>query len=215
VHAALVYPWVEGLRREAVVRDDAARRLFRDIRPVGYETAVRQALASLEDGQLETRWSNSLASTRGDGRTVELTPSEGLRIVVHQKVVDAQPEHVYAVLGQVGGDQGWLYADWLWRLRGVVDRLMGGPGAGRGRRDPHAVCVGDALDFWRFEAAEPGHLILSRAEMKMPGQAWLQLEARPQENGRTLLVQTAFMSPRGVAGLPVLARARSRPSRYL
>jgi uncharacterized protein YbjT (DUF2867 family) len=201
VHAALAYPIIEGLRSEAVVRDDAARRLFPDIRPEGYETAVRQALANLEEGRVETSWSDSLASTLGDGRLVELTSHEGLKMLVRQKVVDARPEHVWAVFSRLGGEQGWLYADWLWRLRGVVDRLLGGPGFRRSRRDPDEVRVGDALGFFRVEAVEPGHLMRLRSEMKMPGRAWLQLEARPQENGRTLLVQAAFMVPKGLPGL--------------
>ncbi len=201
VHAALAYPIVEGLRNEAVVGDDTAQRLFPDIRPVGYETAVRQALANLERGQVETTWSDSLASTLGDRRPVKLTTEEGPRMMVRQRVVDARPEHVFAVFGQAGGDRDWFHADWLWRLRGVVDRMVGGPGLRRNRRDPDEVRVGDALDFWRVEAVEPSRLMRLRAEMKMPGRAWLQLEAKPYENGRTLLVQTAFMAPKGLPGL--------------
>jgi hypothetical protein len=79
--------------------------------------------------------------------------------------------------------------------------MVGGPGLRRNRRDPDELRVGDALDFWRVEAVEPGRLMRLRAEMKMPGRAWLQLEAKPYENGRTLLVQTAFMAPKGLPGL--------------
>lgn len=200
MHAALAYPIVEGLRNEAVVRDDTAQRLFPSIRPVGYETAVRQALANLEKGQVETTWSDSLASTLGDRRPVKLTTEESPKMMVRQRVVDARPEHVFAIFGRAGGDRDWFHADWLWRLRGVVDRMVGGPGLRRNRRDPDELRVGDALDFWRVEAVEPGRLMRLRAEMKMPGRAWLQLEAKPYENGRTLLVQTAFMAPKGLPG---------------
>jgi hypothetical protein len=200
VHAALAYPIIQGLRSEAVVRDDVARRLFPDLRPEGYETAVRQALANLEEGMLETSWGDSLASTVGDGRLADLATDEDLKILVRQKIVDAQPEHVCAVFSRAGGDQDWLYAEWLWRLRGVVDRLVGGPGFRRSHRDPDTVRVGDALGLLRVATVEPGRLMRLRAEMKMPGRAWLQLEARPQENGRTLLVLTAFMAPKGLPG---------------
>ena len=81
-----------------------------------------------------------------------------------------------------------------------MDRLVGGPGFRRRRRDPDEVRVGDALAFWRVEAVEPNRLVRLRAEMKVPGRAWLQLEARPQDNGRTLLVQTGFMAPKGLPG---------------
>jgi uncharacterized protein YbjT (DUF2867 family) len=200
VHANIVYPLIEGLRNEVIVRHDTAKTLFPDIEPVGYETAVQRALASLESGQVETRWSDSLASSLGDVKPVELTTEQGLQIERRQQVVDAPPEEVYAVFSRLGGGNGWLYADWLWWLRGVADRLVGGPGFRRGRRDPEQVRVGDALDFWRVEAVEPGRLMRLRAEMKVPGEAWLQFEARPHEDGRTLLVQTAFLAPKGLLG---------------
>ena len=200
VNAGIVYPLIEGLRNEVVVRDDTAKRLFPGIEPVGYDTAVRHALASLGSGQVETRWSDSLASSAGDAPPIELTTEEGLQIERRQQVVDAPPEDVFAVFSRLGGEQGWLYADWLWWLRGVADRLVGGPGFRRGRRDPDEVRVGDALDFWRVEAVEPGRLMRLRAEMKVPGQAWLQFEARPREDGKTLLVQTAFLAPKGLPG---------------
>jgi uncharacterized protein YbjT (DUF2867 family) len=200
VNAGIVYPLIEGLRNEVVVRDDTAERLFPDIEPVGYDTAVRRALASLESGQVETRWSDSLASTAGDVPPIELTTEEGLQIERRQQVVDAPPEDVFAVFSRLGGEQGWLYADSLWWLRGVADRLVGGPGFRRGRRDADEVRVGDALDFWRVEAVEPDRLMRLRAEMKVPGQAWLQFEARPRDDGKTLLVQTAFLAPKGLPG---------------
>lgn len=200
VNAGIVYPLIEGLRNEVIVRDDTAKRLFPDIEPVGYDTAVRRALASLGLGEVETRWSDSLASSVGDVTPVELTTEEGLQIERRQQAVDAPPDDVFAVFSRLGGDEGWLYANWLWWLRGVADRLVGGPGFRRGRRHPKEVRVGDALDFWRVEAVEPGRLMRLRAEMKVPGQAWLQFEARPMEDGRTLLVQTAFLAPKGLLG---------------
>jgi hypothetical protein len=200
VHANIVYPLIEGLRNEVIVHHDTARRLFPDIEPVGYEAAVRQALVGLESGHVETRWSDSLASSLGDVKPVELTTEQGVQIERRQRVVDASPQDVYAVFSRLGGENGWLYADWLWWLRGVADRLVGGPGFRRGRRDPQDVRTGDALDFWRVEAVEPGRLMRLRAEMKVPGEAWLQFEARPMEDGKTLLVQTAFLAPKGLLG---------------
>jgi uncharacterized protein YbjT (DUF2867 family) len=200
VHANIIYPLIEGLRNEVVMRDESAKVLFPDIEPMDYETAVRHALDNLEAGQVETRWSDSLASSLGDVKPVKLTTDRGLQIERRQQVVDASPEEVYAVFSRLGGENGWLYADWLWWLRGVADRLVGGPGFRRGRRDPEGVRVGDALDFWRVESVEPGRLMRLRAEMKVPGQAWLQFEARPMEDGKTLLIQTAFLAPKGFWG---------------
>jgi len=118
-----------------------------------------------------------------------------------QIVVPATPDAVFRSFSSIGGDVGWLYWDWSWRLRGLMDRLVGGVGLRRGRRDPDDVRVGDALDFWRVEAVEPAHLMRLRAEMKVPGLAWLQFKVSPHASGRSLLTQTAFFAPKGLAGL--------------
>jgi hypothetical protein len=91
--------------------------------------------------------------------------------------------------------------DWAWQLRGIMDRLCGGVGMRRGRRDPDDLRVGDSLDFWRVELVEPGRKMRLRAEMKVPGRAWLEFETRPDSSGQTLLLQTAFFEPKGLSGL--------------
>jgi uncharacterized protein YbjT (DUF2867 family)/uncharacterized protein YndB with AHSA1/START domain len=201
VHAGIVYPLIEGLRNEVVVRDAAARELFPDIQPVDYDTAVRRALADLEAGKVETSWSDALFTTMGDVPPVELSTDRGMNIERRQRVVAAPPETVYRIFTGLGGERGWLYANWLWRLRGIADRLVGGVGFRRGRRHPDQVRVGDALDFWRVEAVEPGRLMRLRAEMKVPGRAWLEFEARTRPDGKTLLVQTAYLAPKGLGGV--------------
>lgn len=200
VHANIVYPLIEGLRNEVVVRDNTAKELFPDIRPVDYATAVRRALADLEAGKVETSWSDALSTTLGDVRPVELTTEQGMNIERRQEIIAAPPKAVYQVFSGLGGERGWLYADTLWRLRGVLDRLVGGVGFRRGRRHLDEVRAGDALDFWRVEAVEPGHLLRLRAEMKLPGRAWLQFEARSLPEDKTLLVQTAYLAPKGLFG---------------
>jgi uncharacterized protein YbjT (DUF2867 family) len=200
VHANIVYPLIEGLRNEVVVRDGTSRELFPDIQPMNYDTAVRRALADLEAGKIETSWSDALSTTLGDARPVELATEKGMNIERREQVVAAPPEAVYQVFTSLGGERGWLYGNSLWRLRGIADRLVGGVGFRRGRRSPDEVRVGDALDFWRVEAVAPDRLMRLRAEMKLPGQAWLQFEARPRLDGKTLLVQTAYLAPKGLFG---------------
>ncbi len=201
VPSGIVYPLIEGLRNEVVVRDNTARTLFPGIEPLGYEAAVKQALSKLEAGQVETRWTDSLTSSQGDMRPLELTTETGMQLERRQDVVNAPPEEVYRVFSGLGGERGWLYADWMWRVRGLADRLVGGPGLRRGRRDPDNIRVGDALDFFRVEAVEPGRLMRLRAEMRVPGEAWLQFEAQPLPEGQTRLVQTILMAPKGLFGL--------------
>ena len=91
--------------------------------------------------------------------------------------------------------------DWAWQIRGMLDRLCGGVGMRRGRRDAQELRIGDSLDFWRVEMVDPGRLIRLRAEMKVPGRAWLEFEARPEPLNKTLLLQTAFFEPKGLLGL--------------
>jgi Protein of unknown function (DUF2867) len=112
----------------------------------------------------------------------------------------AKPEDVYATFAGIGGKRGWYYADWLWGLRGLLDRLAGGVGMRRGRRSPDDLQPGDVLDGFRAETVEPGRLVRLRNEMKAPGPAWMQFEAQPRAGG-TLLIQTAFFEPHGLMGL--------------
>jgi uncharacterized protein YndB with AHSA1/START domain len=117
------------------------------------------------------------------------------------RMVQAPPAAVFRAFTSVGGDRGWPSFDWAWQARGMMDRIVGGVGFRRGRRDPVDLRAGDALDFWRVEAVEPNRLLRLRAEMRVPGRAWLTFEAKPQEDGQTLLVQTAFFAPKGLFGL--------------
>jgi len=117
-----------------------------------------------------------------------------------ERITSAAPRSVFRVFTELGGKRGWLYADWLWELRGVLDRLVGGIGTRRGRRSATALRVGDAVDFWRVEAYRPFELLRLRAEMKLPGEAWLEFETMLRDDGSTTLRQTAFFDPRGAFG---------------
>jgi len=204
IPAAIARPLVEGLRSESVVRDDSARRLLPAVEPVGYEEAVRRALAKLEASELETRWSDALASSHGDRPAVILGQEAGLVLERREREVAAPASAVFDVFTRLGGERGWLAFNFLWRVRGALDRLVGGVGLRRGRRNPDRLRIGDAVDFWRVEALEPERRVRLRAEMKVPGKAWLEFEATPAapaESARCRFVQTAFFAPKGLAGL--------------
>ena len=140
-------------------------------------------------------------TSQGDVVPVALSTQEGMIIERRQQIVPAPPDVVFKMISRLGGQTGWLYLNWAWRLRGWIDRLVGGVGLRRGRRDPEIVRMGDALDFWRVEAVEPDQRLLLRAEMKLPGRAWLQFEAHSHSGEQTRLVQTAFFAPKGLLGL--------------
>jgi uncharacterized protein YndB with AHSA1/START domain len=162
---------------------------------VPYRQAVELALKRTEEGLVETRWSGTVVSDDG----IVLEDREGFIREVQAVTVNAAPETVFRTFTGLGGDRGWLVWDWAWRLRGLLDQFVGGPGLRRNRRHPSELLVGEALDFWRVEAVEPPGLLRLRAEMRVPGKAWLQFEATP-EGDHTRLVQTALFEPKGLAG---------------
>lgn len=192
---------IEGLRNEVVVQNDLARRLFPNLLPMPYCTAVQRALAKLDAGQVETAWSDALFSSQGDAPAYYMRQEEGMIVERRLRVVRASPADLFRVFSRLGGDKGYLTMDFAWWARGALDRLVGGVGMRRGRRDPDELRPGDAMDFWRVEAVEPDKLVRLRAEMKVPGRAWLQFESHALESGRSLLIQTAFFDPKGLFGL--------------
>lgn len=201
VPANIARPLINGLRNEVIVRDDAAQALFPEIEPITYRAAVRLALEKLRDGDLESIWSDALASSQGDDAPFDFQWEQGMLLERREVVANVSPGALFDVVSALGGDTGWLVYDLLWWVRGALDRLVGGVGLRRGRRHPQDVRVGDALDFWRVEAVEPDRLLRLRAEMKLPGRAWLEFRLKPLHDGRTQLTQTAYFAPKGLFGL--------------
>ena len=201
IPANIARPLIEGLRNEVIVRTDNAQRLFPEIDPIDYQTAVQRALAVVETGAVETIWSDALASSQGDFTPVCLTQEQGLIIERRETLVSASPHSVFKTFTGLGGKRGWLMLNSAWHLRAAIDRLVGGVGMRRGRRHPDEIRVGDAIDFWRVEAVIPERLLRLRAEMKVPGEAWLQFESNYLDNNHTRLVQTAYFHPKGLFGL--------------
>jgi len=197
IHASVALPLIEGMRNEVIVSDDAARSVFR-IRLIPYREAVQRALQRIETGQVETFWSGARFRPEPG---VRLIFAEGMMVEQRRCVASAPAEAVFDTFAGIGGERGWFYADWGWRLRGWLDRLVGGVGLRRGRRHPDQIRQGEALDFWRVEAVQPGRLLRLRAEMRLPGRGWLQFEATPTEGGTSIFTLSAFFEPRGFAGL--------------
>ena len=195
----IAQPLVESLQTEVIVRDHRALTTFR-VRPTGYDEAVRRALARLASDDIETTWASSLSSLAQDQPEAHALGShEGMLLDRQRRRVKAQPEKVFEAINALGGEEGWPAGNVLWQLRGLIDRMVGGTGMRRGRRRPRELRVGEPVDFWRVEALEAPHLLRLRAEMKLPGRAWLQFEVRPDPEG-SRVEQTAFFEPRGVLG---------------
>jgi uncharacterized protein YbjT (DUF2867 family) len=192
----MVRPLTEGLRNRVVCRNDEAASLMPQ-RLLSVREAIDAALGKIADHDVETSWIDS-GIIPGDPDWAGGTVYKDTR----KLWVDATSERVFHTVCSIGGRQGWYSAKWLWQLRGFLDRLLGGPGLERGRRDPEHVGYGDALDFWRVtEVRENRHLGL-RGEFKLPGEALLEFEIQPRlgTGGGCLLTQTARFKPKGLRG---------------
>ena len=190
---------IDGVRNETVVTSTRAAELFPGIHPRGMADAIARALVNEDREFAETRWSDaasSLGTTRHWGGTLR-----GGRLV-DSRVADVPcaPATAFRAVERIGGAVGWYYGNWLWRLRGFLDLLVGGAGMRRGRRDPEHLHRGDTVDFWRVDGIERERLLRLRAEMKLPGRAWLQFEVSG-DSECSHIRQTAIFEPRGLAGL--------------
>ena len=201
LHARIGRKLVDSLRNETIVRDASAMARF-PVPRLGVGDAIAWALREEDVALARTRWSDPAALNDGRGRA----HGRGDRRIA-ARLVDCRraraavsPSRAFAPIQRIGGDRGWYCATWLWRLRGLIDRMLGGVGMRRGRRHPVELRAGDPLDFWRVEDFEPGRLLRLRAEMKLPGRAWLQFEVEPADGG-SRITQTAIFDPRGLGGL--------------
>jgi hypothetical protein len=193
---------VDSLMNDVVVEDDDIGLAFPH-EAVGFREAVRLAIARVQDLDIPTRWSGAALSVGSaspqpsDPVWAGGTVLEDRREVLAPAGVTAAD--VFAVVAGIGGERGWYVGDWMWATRGLLDKLAGGVGTRRGRRHPDQLRVGEALDFWRVEAIEPDRSLRLRAEMRLPGYAWLEWRVEP-DGDRVRLRQRARFVPHGLVG---------------
>lgn len=198
VYARIGRQLIEGMRNPTVVRDDAALRTF-SIRPTGLAEAIRRALVFEDRAFAETRWSDAFSVSE---RSTSGALRVGSRLVdTRTREVAVSADAAFAPIRRIGGATGWYWGNWIWRLRGFIDLLVGGVGLRRGRRDPENLRVGDALDFWRVESIDEGERLCLFAEMKTPGRAWLEFEVTDAGERHSMIRQTAVFDPSGLGGL--------------
>ena len=203
IYARIGRKLVDSMRNPTLVRNPSALKVF-DIRPRGLKDAIERALHNENLEFAETSWSDALSSS-GKARSWGGVRF-GTRLVDSRTLpVSVKPAAAFAPIRQIGGANGWYFADFLWWLRGFLDLLAGGVGMRRGRRNAQTLALGDALDFWRVEAFEPDRRLRLVAEMKVPGRAWLQFEVEPidsqPDSGGSNICQTAIFDPAGLSGL--------------
>ncbi len=187
---------VEGLKSETLVQNDNAQTYFPEIKPMVFSKSVERAMSELEDRQVISRWCDSSSNEKCD---ISDFDDPQIAILRDTRVIDfpkgQTPEVVFENICSIGGEKGWFRYNFLWRVRGFMDKIAGGYGLSRGRRNEKALRIGDALDFWKVADLKKGKRLLLLAQMKVPGKAWLEFDIQNNQ-----LVQTAHFIPSGLFG---------------
>jgi uncharacterized protein YbjT (DUF2867 family) len=187
---------VEGLKSETTLQNDNAAQFYKEIRPLMFRQTVAKAIQELEQNQVLSRWCDSTSQQACDIKDFDNPAGAILRDIRIVPYTNGEhQEDVFQSACAVGGPKGWFKYNFLWRLRGAMDKIIGGYGLNRGRRVNGELRVGDALDFWKVVDIKPNKRLLLYAQMKVPGEAWLEFDVQPDQ-----LVQTAHFLPRGVLG---------------
>ena len=185
---------IEGLKSEVIIQNDHAKKYFPNITPISYEQAVKNAIKEIEENQVISRWND-----KGDGVWEKNAQNEISKAVfIDRKEVDISnlaPSKVYQSFIGIGGVNGWFDFDFLWELRGIIDKLIGGVGLKRGRRSQCDLRISDCLDFWKVVDLQKDERLLLYAQMKVPGEAWLEFKIKDNK-----LIQSAYFYPKGVFG---------------
>jgi len=204
VPTQLARPLIGSLINETVADPDKSIANLIPPPPEGLidvESAINLALSRTTNNQVETRWSDATAPT-APWQKAQSDPDWAGEMTLkdHREVLaDVDIKYVWRSIEQIGGETGWYGADFLWWARGLLDRIFGGVGLRRGRRDPKHLRIGDSLDFWRVEVIENESLLRLYAEMILPGKAWLEFRIS-REGNQTKIIQEATFSPRGLGG---------------
>ena len=185
---------IEGLKSEVVIQNQNARKYFPKLVPMSYEDAVKSAIKEIEENQVISRWND-----KGDGVWEKIGQKEISKAIFidrkEEDISNIEPSKVYQSFIGIGGDNGWFDFDFLWELRGIIDKLIGGVGLKRGRRSQCDLRISDCLDFWKVVDLKENERLLLYAQMKLPGSAWLEFKIQDNK-----LIQSAYFYPKGVLG---------------
>ncbi len=193
---AVARPLIEGLSSEVLIQNDNAKRYFSHIHPMKFNEAVKKAIQEMEENQVLSRWSDAGGGQDQWEKHHKDDPSSAVLMDRQSMKLQGIPkETIYCTFCSIGGEEGWFGYDWLWEIRGWIDKMIGGAGLNRGRRDCQQLRIGESVDFWRVEDLSPNERLLLYAQMKIPGKAWLEFKIKGDE-----LVQTAYFYPRGLWG---------------
>ena len=192
---------VNSMKVEVIANDNRLEKML-GIKPISYREAVQLAFQKIEQNDVVSSWKDSLVSSYYDNTLLDhiKIPVNGCFVDSRVRPITTNPEQVLENIWSIGGERGWYYGNWLWHVRGFMDKLVGGVGLRRGRTNENTINTGDTLDFWRVLAADKqNHRLLLYAEMKLPGEAWLEFKIIKKEE-KFYLHQTATYRPLGLFG---------------
>ncbi len=203
VPASIARPLAEGLKNPVVCRDQAIQKII-PLQLLSCREAIQVSLQHFKKNEIESHWTDAGTIPKQMSLPQEGDPHWAGGTVfrdIRKADVFASSKELWSVVASIGGKNGWYHADWLWKIRGILDRLLGGVGLRRGRKHPEVIEIGDALDFWRVFDCRKEVCLKLYAEMKLPGTAMLQFEIRPMDAGRSELKQSALFFPKGLLGI--------------
>lgn len=185
---------IEGLKSEVTIQNDNAKKYFPQIQPISYEDSVKNAIKEIEENQVISRWNDTADGVWEKNSSNEISQA----LYMDRKEADIshiEPKKVYQSFTSIGGENGWFAFDFLWELRGFIDKMIGGVGLKRGRRSQCDLRISDCLDFWKVVDLKENERLLLYAQMKLPGEAWLEFKIKDNK-----LIQSAYFYPKGVFG---------------
>ncbi len=185
---------IEGLESEVVIQNDNAKKYFPQIKPISYIDAVKKASKEIEQNQVISRWSDNGGKVWDEVHNKEFSDAVFVDRQVRD-ISDKEHEKIYKSFTSIGGKNGWFDFDFLWEIRGAIDKMLGGAGLNRGRREQCDIRTGDCLDFWKVVDLQENQRMLLYAQMKLPGKAWLEFKIKDNK-----LIQSAYFYPKGVFG---------------
>ena len=185
---------IEGLKSEVIIQNENASKYFPQIHPITFINAVKRAVKEIETNQVISRWSDTSGKIWDKNHTEEIANA----VFFDRKEKDISnltKENIYNTFTSIGGDNGWFNYDFLWETRGFIDKMIGGVGLKRGRRDQNKLRIGESLDFWKVIDLKENERLLLYAQMKVPGSAWLEFKIEDNK-----LIQSAYFYPKGLLG---------------
>ena len=185
---------IEGLKSEVTIQNDNAVKYFPTIKPISYEDSVKNAIKEIEENQVISRWNDTGSGIWEKNSSNEISQA----LFIDRKEIDiSNIEHkkIYQAFTSIGGENGWFDFDFLWEIRGFLDKMIGGVGLKRGRRSQCDLRISDCLDFWKVVDLKENERLLLYAQMKVPGEAWLEFRIKDNK-----LIQSAYFYPKGLLG---------------